>query len=165
MKKAFLILSVALIALTACHRTDDFDFLVGEQAIAVEFFYDQVNYENSTVQRQFEQLLAGKKDVMETTFIDEVNDEIDDVMLYAYRHRIEDALPPSIHYIFQVYPIDVTSHGVKTACVHVFDREGREQFAFTIQTCCELDYSFAERVFDSMDELGERMGRNIRYGM
>ncbi len=165
MKKAFLTLSVALLALTACHRSDDFDFLVGEQAIAVELFYDQIDYENSTVQRQFEQLLAGKQNAMETAFMDELNSELDDVMLYAYRHRMEDALPSYINYIFQVYPTYVTSHGVRDACVHVFDREGREQFAFTLQTRCELDYSFSERVFDSMDELGERMGENIRYGM
>ncbi len=165
MKKAFLMLSVALLSLTACHHNDDFDFLVGEQAIGLEFYYDQVRYENTTVQRQFDQILTGKQDAMETAFVRAVNDEIDDVMLRAYHINTTSTQTPTENYIFQVYPMEITEHGVRNADVHVLDKHGREVYAFTIQTHCELDYSFTERVFESMEELGERLGKNIRYGM
>ncbi len=154
-----------LFAFTACYHSEEFNFLTGEQTIAVEFFYDQIDYENQTMHTLFEQLLAGKQDAMENAFVKGVNSEINDVMLIAKRHKIEDALASDVHYVFQVHISEVTSRGVAAAKVHVFDRTGKERYGFAIRTHCELDYSLAERVFESMGTLGDSMGRHIRYGI
>ncbi len=165
MKKVFLMLSVTLLSLTACHRSDDFDFLMGEDAIGVDFYYDQVDYENPAVQIQFERLLNGRQNDMESAFVHKVNDEIDNVRMVAYRITPEAAFSPNVNYTFQVYITDVTEHGVLSANVHVFDKFNREVRSFTLYTYCELDHSFTERIFDSIEELGEHLGKNIRYGM
>ncbi len=165
MKKVLFILSVALLSLTACHCVDDFDFLVGEDEIAFEFFYDQVVCENTDVQERFGQILVGKQDALEMTFVREVNDELDNVGIVAYRINPTSTIRPNVDYIFQIYILDVTAGGISTVDVHVFDRLGHEVTAFVLSTHRELDRSFTERVFDSFEELGERLGKDIRLGV
>ncbi len=166
MKKIILMMTAATLLLTACQQKESFDFLLGEQHIGLTFSYDQVHYENTEAQKQFEQIFASKRDGLENAFLNELNDEIEDVYMRAYRI---DALTPAdpllINYTFEVLPIEVTNHGITDALVHVYDNAGRKQRTFNLRARKELDRSFIERLFDSMEDLGERLGKQIRYGM
>ncbi len=165
MKKLFFILSVAILSLTGCHHSDDFDFLLGENAIGVEFYYDEVEYESLTVQEQFTRLLDTRKDAIEFAFLDELNDEIDEVHMIAHRFNPTSVVVPDVNYTFRVFFTEITDGGVIEANVHVFDNQNREVRTFVLNTHRELDRSFTERIFDSTENLGERLGHNIRYGI
>ncbi len=167
MKKILIMmLTTVTLMLTACQPKESFDFLLGEKNIGLTFNYDQVHYENAEAQKQFEQIFASKRDGLENAFLNELNDEIEDVYMRAYRtNALTPADPLQINYTFEVLPTEVTTHGITNAIVHVYDKAGREQRTFNLHARKELDRSFIERLFDSMEDLGERLGEQIRYGM
>ncbi len=166
MKKILFMLTAAMLTLTACQRGESFDFLVGEKNIGVDFDYTQANYKDPNVQSQFAQLLESRQESLEITFLEGVNDEIEDVWMRAYQITPNpSAQLPTINYTFMVEITDVTAKGITKANVYVSDKTGKVQKTFEITTRGEYDDGFTESLFDTMEELGERLGENIRYGV
>ncbi len=163
MKKMFLALSVILLSFTACHDTSSFDLLATENNIGVELNYDAITFENSDIEAQWKQLLATRQDVLERTFMEEVNDELEEVWKRAYLITPTSPAGNDINYICTVELTKVTSHGVLDAIVYVRDKSGVEKRQINLHTLQEYDPTFVERVEDSIEGLGERLGKQIRY--
>ncbi len=166
MKKILFMLTAAMLTLTACQRGESFDFLVGEKNIGVDFDYTQVNYKDVNVQAQFEQIFTSQHESWERGFVAEVNDEIEDILMRAYHiNANSSAQLPTINYTFMVEITDVTAKGITKANVYVSDKTGKVQKTFEITTRGEYDDGFMESIRDTMEDLGERLGEKIRYGM
>ncbi len=163
MKKMFLALSVILLSFTACHNGPSLDFLVEENNIGITFNYDVIAFENTDIQAQWEELFAARQDALESAFMEEVNDEFEEVLKRAYLIKPGTPISNDINYICTVDITNVTSHGVLDAVVHVHDKTGIEKRTIALHTLHEYDPTFTERVVDSMEELGERLGKQIRF--
>ncbi len=161
MKKILFMLTAAMLTLTACQQRESFDFLLGETNVGLTFSYDQLTYDTKTVETQFSQIKTTHQDALEIAFLEEVNDELEEVLMRAYR------MPSSaqINYVFEISPTKVTEYGIREATVRVYDKDNNQKNSFTLSARNELDQSFMERISDSMEELGEQLGKNIRYGM
>ncbi len=166
MKKILFMLTAAMLTLTACQQRESFDFLVGETNIGVVFDYTKADYENANVQAQFDKIFDAKHDAWERAFVEEVNDEIEDVLMSAYQLTPDLTVQPSnINYTFMIDIKEVTEYGILSATIRVLDNEGRTQNTFEIKARKEFDSGFVSRILDSMEDLGERLGENIRYGV
>ncbi len=166
MKKILFMLTAAMLTLTACQQSESFDFLVGEQNIGVDFDYTKANYENANVKTQFDKIFDAKHEAWERAFVEEVNDEIEDVLMRAYHLTSNSTVQqPNINYIFVVDIDQITEYGIVSATVRVLDNEGRTQNTFKIKARKEFDSGFISRILDSMEDLGERLGERIRYGV
>ncbi len=161
MKKILFMLTAAMLSLTACQQIESFDFLAGETNIAVDFDYSHANFDNANVKAQFDQIFETKHTAWEREFIAEVNDEIENVLMRAY--DVANA-PATVNYTFMVEIADVTEHGITKADVKVLNK-GIQEGYFTIKARKEFDHGFIARILDTMEDLGERLGEQIRYGM
>ncbi len=162
MKKILFMLTAAMLSLTACQQIESFDFLVGETNIGVDFDYTHANFDNANVKAQFEQIFAAKHQAWEREFIAEVNDEIENVLMTAY--TAENA-PASVNYTFMVEITEITEYGITKADVKVYNKLGVQEGYFTIKAYKDFDHGFIARILDTMEDLGERLGEQIRYGM
>ncbi len=161
MKKILFMLTAAMLSLTACQQIESFDFLVGEQNISVGFDYDHAKIDKA-IQAQWEQIDASKKEALERNFIAEVNDELENVLMRAY--SVANA-PATVNYTFMVEIADVTEYGITRANVKVLNKTGIQEGYFTIKAHKDFEHGFVARVLDTMEDLGERLGEQIRYGM
>ncbi len=163
MKKNFLLLALMVFLLTACHHPkESFDFLLGEDNIAVDFNYDNVIFKDYEAQQLYKQVFDVKHEAWEKTFIRELNDEIKDMFLTAERYV---PILTNANYVFVIDFKDVTKYGFTKATVRVLDKKGVQQRTFDLRAHRELDDSFLSRIFNSVESLADDLGDWIEHGM
>ncbi len=160
MKKILLMLTAAMLTLTACQQKESFDFLVGENTIAVDFDYSSVIFEDTEAENLYTQAVDVKREAWEEDFLQELNDELEDIFITAQPYTIFS----SANYVFEVSLKDVSTKGFTSAEVRVIDKKGTVQQLFTIKTHKELGKSFLAAVFDSVEDLAEELGHRIKRG-
>ncbi len=162
MKKILLMLTAAMLTLTACQQKESFDFLLGENNIAVDFSYNEVTFEDTKAQQLYTQAFDAKHEAWETAFVRELNDDLEDIFLTA--HRYSPTVADS-SYIFVVEINEVCTKGFTQATVRVLDKKGVEQQTLRIKAKKELGESFTEAVFDSLEDLADDLGDYIKRGI
>ncbi len=160
MKKILLMLTAAMLTLTACQQKESFDFLLGEKNISVDFNYDYVTFKDTEAQNLYTQAFDSKHVAWEDAFIYELNDDLEDVFIRAQRYAATDS-----NYLFNVEINDVSTKGFTKATVRVLDKHGKEQQTLTIKAAKDFGSSFIESIFDTLEDLADDLGDHIKRSM
>ncbi len=162
MKKILFMLTAAMLTLTACqHNNESLSFLIGEKTIAVDFDYTAVTYGDNTVKANYEKALQNYQEPWERQFIEELNDELEDVFIRAY--PVGSAA--NANYTFVIRIDEVTDKGVLKATSIAYDTINTQVSVVDLKAGREYEHSFIERIGDTMGELGDYLGHQIRRAL
>ncbi len=155
-------LTAAMLTLTACqHNNESLSFLIGENTIAVDFDYTAVTYGDNTVKANYEKALPNYQEPWERQFMAELNDELEDVFIRAY--PVGSA--SNANYTFVIRIDEVTDKGVLKATAIAYDSINTQVSVVDLKAAREYEHSFVERVGDTMEDLGDNLGRQIRIDL
>ncbi len=157
MKKILFMLTAAMLTLTACQNNESLSFLIGEDAIAVDFDHNSASYESTSVENQYRQLLDTKQTALENEFVRELGDELEDVWIRVYHA----SNTPATNYTFTIRIDEVTSRGIRKATAIAFDKSGKQVSTIALKAGKEYERTFIECVSDTMEELADYLGNEI----